>query len=127
MKKFFITTPIYYLNAEPHIGHAYTTLAADVVARYKKQKNIDTYFLTGTDEHGANIEKSANTAGISPKQWTDNMSEKFRTMWQDLDIKYDDLINLGSYTACKEKGLVRMEGKTYVVEDGDIIVFHFND
>ena len=59
MKKFYITTPIYYLNSVPHIGHAYTTLAADIINRYKKQKGFDSYFLTGTDEHGANIEKSA--------------------------------------------------------------------
>lgn len=92
MKKFYVTTPIYYLNSVPHIGHAYTTLAADIINRYKKQKGIDSYFLTGTDEHGANIEKSANNAGVTPKQWTDNMAAKFIEMWKDLDIKYDDLI-----------------------------------
>ena len=92
MKKFYVTTPIYYLNSVPHIGHAYTTLAADIINRYKKQKGVDSYFLTGTDEHGANIEKSANNAGVTPKQWTDNMAAKFIEMWKDLDIKYDDLI-----------------------------------
>lgn len=92
MKKFYITTPIYYLNSVPHIGHAYTTLAADIMNRYKKQKGFDSYFLTGTDEHGANIEKSANNAGVTPQQWTDNMAAKFKEMWKDLDIKYDDLI-----------------------------------
>lgn len=91
-KKFYITTPIYYLNAEPHIGHAYTTLAADIMARYKKSKGQDVYFLTGTDEHGANIERSAANAGVTPQQWTDNMAEKFKTLWKDLNIKEDDFI-----------------------------------
>ena len=91
-KKFYITTPIYYLNAEPHIGHAYTTLAADILARYKKSKGQDVYFLTGTDEHGANIERSAANAGVTPQQWTDNMAEKFKTLWKDLNIKEDDFI-----------------------------------
>ena len=92
MKKFYVTTPIYYLNSVPHIGHAYTTLAADIINRYKKQKGVDSYFLTGTDEHGANIEKSANNAGVTPIEWTNNMAAKFKEMWKDLDIKYDDLI-----------------------------------
>ena len=92
MKKFYVTTPIYYLNSVPHIGHAYTTLAADIINRYKKQKGEESYFLTGTDEHGANIEKSAANAGVTPQQWTDNMFAKFKEMWTDLDIKYDDFI-----------------------------------
>ena len=92
MKKFYITTPIYYLNSVPHIGHAYTTLAADIINRYKKQKGVNSYFLTGTDEHGANIEKSAASAGVTPIEWTNNMAAKFKEMWKDLNIKYDDLI-----------------------------------
>ena len=91
-KKFYITTPIYYLNSAPHIGHAYTTLAADVLARYKKAKGEDVYFLTGTDEHGANIEKSALTAGVTPQKWVDDMAEKFKSLWVSLNINYDDFI-----------------------------------
>lgn len=91
-KKFYITTPIYYLNAEPHIGHAYTTLAADTLARYKRAKGVDVYFLTGTDEHGANIERSAANNGVTPQQWTDNMAKKFKDLWADLNVKYDDMI-----------------------------------
>ena len=91
-KKFYITTPIYYLNAEPHIGHAYTTLAADIMARYKKAQGREVYFLTGTDEHGANIEKAAAKAGVTPREWTDKIAAKFQEMWAALDIKYDDFI-----------------------------------
>lgn len=91
-KKFFITTPIYYLNARPHIGHAYTTLAADIMARHKKAQGKEVYFLTGLDEHGANIEKAATTAGVTPQKWVDDMALHFKEMWQALDIKYDDLI-----------------------------------
>jgi len=91
-KKFYITTPIYYLNADVHIGHAYTTLAADIMARYKKAQGLDVYFLTGTDEHGANIEKSAAAAGVTPQEWTDKMAARCKELWRALDIKYDDFI-----------------------------------
>lgn len=91
-KKFYVTTPIYYLNSAPHIGHAYTTLAADILARYKKSKGEEVYFLTGTDEHGANIEKAALNAGITPQKWVDDMAEKFIDLWKVLNIEYDDLI-----------------------------------
>ena len=91
-KKFYITTPLYYLNSEPHIGHAYTTLAADVLARYKKTKNEPVYFLTGTDEHGANIEKAAINHNVTPQKWTDDMAEKFKALWKVLGIEYDDFI-----------------------------------
>ncbi len=91
-KKFYITTPIYYLNSAPHIGHAYTTLAADIMARYKKSKGVEVHFLTGTDEHGANIEKAANNAGVPPQEWVDNMAAKFIQLWKDLNIEHDDLV-----------------------------------
>ncbi|MBP5617073.1 MAG: class I tRNA ligase family protein [Elusimicrobiaceae bacterium] len=70
-KKYYITTPIYYVNSVPHLGHAYTTIACDILARYKRSQGVDVRFLTGTDEHGANIEKSAAAKGVSPKTWTD--------------------------------------------------------
>ncbi|MDR0953696.1 MAG: methionine--tRNA ligase [Elusimicrobiota bacterium] len=91
-KKFYITTPIYYLNALPHIGHAYTTLAADIMARYKKAQGVPVHFLTGTDEHGANIERSAQNANVSPQEWTDNLAQKFKELWAELNINYDDFI-----------------------------------
>ena len=91
-KKCYITTPIYYVNSVPHIGHAYTTIAQDVLARYKRLKGFDVRFLTGTDEHGANIEKSAAAAGVTPKEWTDQVSGKYKELWKLLNISYDDFI-----------------------------------
>lgn len=91
-KKFYATTPIYYVNSVPHIGHAYTTIALDVLARHKRQKGFDVRFLTGTDEHGANIEKSAAAQGVTPKEWCDTVSAKYKELWKTLDIAYDDFI-----------------------------------
>ena len=70
-EKFYLTTPIYYVNDVPHIGHAYTTIAADVLARYKRLAGYEVFFLTGTDEHGIKIERSARERGVSPQEWTD--------------------------------------------------------
>lgn len=89
---FYITTPIYYVNDVPHIGHAYTTVAADVAARYHRLKGEDTYFLTGTDEHGGKIADTAAAAGMDPQAWTDQISERFREVWPRLDISNDDFI-----------------------------------
>ena len=91
-KKMYITTPIYYVNSVPHLGHAYTTIACDILARHYRQKGVDIRFLTGTDEHGANIEKSAAAKGVSPKAWTDEVSAKYRALWKTLNISYDAFI-----------------------------------
>ena len=91
-EKFYVTTPIYYVNARPHIGHAYTTIAADTLARRKRLEGADTYFLTGTDEHGQKIGRSAAAAGIEPQQFTDEVSATFRTLWQRMGISYDQYI-----------------------------------
>ncbi|OGR66228.1 MAG: methionine--tRNA ligase [Elusimicrobia bacterium GWB2_63_22] len=91
-KKFYITTPLYYVNAKPHIGHAYTTLAADVLARHLRGKDIPVHFQTGTDEHGANIEKTAREKGVEPKAWCDLISAEFRALWKTLNISYDHFI-----------------------------------
>ena len=90
--KFHLTTPIYYVNARPHIGHAYTTIAADTLARFKRMQGADTYFLTGTDEHGQKIARSAAAAGIAPQQFADDVSASFRSLWQRLGISYDQYI-----------------------------------
>ncbi len=90
--KFYITTPIYYVNARPHIGHAYTTIAADVLARRARMLGRDTYFLTGTDEHGQKIQRSAAAAGIAPQQFADEVSSSFRALWQRMGISYDQYI-----------------------------------
>ncbi|MCB9802427.1 methionine--tRNA ligase [Candidatus Nomurabacteria bacterium] len=94
LKKYYITTPIYYVNDQPHIGHAYTTIVADVLARFYREKigTENVYFLTGTDEHGAKIAESAAKAGIDPQKFTDMVSQKFQVTWQNLDIAYDQFI-----------------------------------
>ncbi len=92
MPKFYITTPIYYVNARPHIGHAYTTIACDAIARRKRQLGIDTFFLTGTDEHGQKIERAAQAAGIPPQQLTDEVSAAFQGLWKRMGITNDDYI-----------------------------------
>jgi methionyl-tRNA synthetase len=91
-QKFYLTTPIYYVNARPHIGHAYTTLVADTIARRHRLLGDDTFFLTGTDEHGQKVERSAAAAGIPPQQFTDQVSETFRSLWQRMGITNDDYI-----------------------------------
>lgn len=94
MSKFYLTTPIYYVNAPPHIGHAYTTLAADVIARYYKEKlgESNVFFLTGTDEHGAKIAEAAEREGKSPKTFCDEMAPLFQQTWQRLNISYTHFI-----------------------------------
>ena len=91
-QKFYLTTPIYYVNARPHIGHAYTTIVADVLARRHRLLGDDTFFLTGTDEHGQKIERSAEKAGISPQQLADDVSIQFRNLWDRMGLTYDRYI-----------------------------------
>ncbi len=91
-KKYYITTPLYYVNDKPHLGHAYTTLAADVLARHLRSKDIPVLLQTGTDEHGSNIEKIAREKGVAPKAWCDGVSADFRELWKTLNIKYDYFI-----------------------------------
>jgi methionyl-tRNA synthetase len=91
-KKFYITTPIYYVNDKPHIGHAYTTIAADVVARLHRLLGDDVFFLTGTDEHGAKIEQAAKKAGKTPQEFVDEISAKYLLTWEKLEIASDDFI-----------------------------------
>jgi methionyl-tRNA synthetase len=91
-KKFYITTPIYYVNARPHIGHAYTTIACDAIARRQRMLGADTFFLTGTDEHGQKIERAAQAAAKTPQEFTDEVSAQFRTLWNRMGITYDDYI-----------------------------------
>ncbi|HZP03202.1 MAG TPA: methionine--tRNA ligase [Terriglobia bacterium] len=91
-RKFYITTPIYYVNARPHIGHAYTTIACDTVARRQRMLGADTFFLTGTDEHGQKIERAAQAAGKTPQQYADQISSEFRNLWKRMGISNDDYI-----------------------------------
>jgi len=92
MATYYITTPIYYVNDVPHIGHAYTTIAADVAARFKRLAGYDVFFLTGTDEHGVNIARVAERHHVSPQAWTDRIAGEFQTLWRRLNISNDDFI-----------------------------------
>ncbi len=91
-KTFYITTPIYYVNGKPHIGHAYTTVAADIISRYKRMCGYDVFFLTGTDEHGLKMEQSAQKTGIKPIELADKNNARFRELWNVLNISNDDFI-----------------------------------
>ncbi len=90
--KFYITTPIYYVNASPHIGHCYTTVAADCLSRYHRITGKDVFFLTGTDEHGDKISLAAEKKGTSVEKFTDEMSGTFKEMWEKLGISYTRFI-----------------------------------
>ena len=91
-RPFYITTPIYYVNASPHIGHAYTTIVADVLARFARMTGRETFFVTGTDEHGDKIAEAAQKAGITPKEYADGISAQFRGLWPELAITNDYFI-----------------------------------
>lgn len=91
-KTFYVTTPIYYVNDKPHIGHAYTTVAADIISRYKRMCGYDVFFLTGTDEHGQKMEQSAEKQGIKPIELADKNNARFRELWKILNISNDDFI-----------------------------------
>src|SRR5215472_10711199 len=90
--KYYFTTPIYYVNAAPHIGHTYTTLAADTIKRFKTMQGYDVVMTTGTDEHGQKVERSAENAGKTPEAFTDAVSAEFRKQWDTLGLKYDHFI-----------------------------------
>lgn len=115
-KNFYVTTPIYYVNGDPHVGSAYTTIAADVLARYKKSKGFDVFFLTGTDEHGQKVEEAAKMRDLTPQAWTDSMAPRFIDMWKALDINYTDFIRT---TEPRHKDAVKKILKT-VHDKGDI-------
>jgi methionyl-tRNA synthetase len=91
-ERFYVTTPIYYVNDQPHIGHAYTTILADVLTRFHKLAGESTFFLTGTDEHGQKVQQAADKAGETPQQHADKYSERFKDAWKQLNIGYDKFI-----------------------------------
>ncbi len=92
MKPFYVTTPIYYINARPHIGHAYTTMVADAIARSRRLLGDDVFFLTGTDEHGQKVERAAQKAGMATPAFADEVAGAFRQMCTDLNISNDDFV-----------------------------------
>jgi methionyl-tRNA synthetase len=94
--RYYLTTPIYYVNARPHLGHAYSTIVCDAIARRKRALGIETWFLTGTDEHGQKIERSAELAGRTPEEFAGAISAEFRGLWDQLGLSYDDFIRTTS-------------------------------
>ena len=87
--KYYLTTPIYYVNAAPHIGHAYTTIVADLIKRFKRMQGYDAVLTTGTDEHGVNVERAAERAGKTPKEFCDVIAAEFERQWQMLGLQID--------------------------------------
>lgn len=122
-KTFYITTPIYYVNDVPHIGHAYTTVAADVLARYKRLKGYDVFFLTGTDEHGQKVEKSAQSANLKPIELADSVVVRFKELWKKLNISNNDFIRTSEE---RHKKAVEHFWKK-VLANGDIYLGEYED
>ncbi|OPA81694.1 methionine--tRNA ligase [Campylobacter pinnipediorum subsp. pinnipediorum] len=116
MKKAYVTTPIYYVNDVAHIGHAYTTIIADTLACFKRLQGYDTYFMTGTDEHGQKIEQAAQQRGKTPKEYADEISGKFKKLWDDFEISYDHFIR----TTDEEHILTAQNAFLKMYEKGDI-------
>ena len=92
MKNYYITTPIYYVNDKPHIGHAYTTILADTLARFRRLVSQESFFLTGLDEHGLKVQQAAEKNGVSAKDHCDKMAPAFLELWSKLNIQYSDFI-----------------------------------
>ena len=116
MKKFYITTPIYYPSDNLHIGHTYTTVAADTLKRFKKAQGYDAYFLTGTDEHGQKIQDKALEEGISPKEYVDKIVGNIKVLWEELDIDYDKFVR----TTDRDHEIVVQKVFEKLYEKGDI-------
>lgn len=121
-KKFYITTPIYYPSARPHLGHAYCTTICDVIARGKRLRGYDTYFLTGLDEHGEKIEKNAEAKGVKPQEFVDEVATTFTNLWSLLHISNDDFIRTTQerHTSTVQKIFSRM------VNQGDVYLSSYS-
>ena len=120
---FYITTPIYYVNDVPHIGHAYTTIAADVLARYKRMSGYRVFFLTGTDEHGKKVEEASRETGETPMQLADRVVKRFQTLWEKLNISNDDFIRTSEKR--HEEAVVKFFKN--VEASGDIYIGEYED
>ncbi|MCK5512589.1 MAG: class I tRNA ligase family protein, partial [Thermodesulfovibrionia bacterium] len=117
MSRFYVTTPIYYVNDIPHIGHSYTTIAADILARYNRLRGREVFFLTGTDEHGQKVEKAAREQNRSPKEHSDLMVENFKHLWVKLNISNDAFIRTTDGEHFKTvQGLIQMLWDTGEIE-----------
>ena len=116
-RPFYVTTPIYYVNDVPHIGHAYTTVVSDVLARWRRLWGDDVVFLTGTDEHGLKVQRAAEERGVSPQEWADQTSERFRETWKLLEITNTDFIR-----TTEERHRIAVQAFLQAVYDNGYIV-----
>jgi methionyl-tRNA synthetase len=114
-KRYYVTTPIYYVNDVPHIGHAYTTVACDVLARYKRAQGYDVFFLTGTDEHGQKVEKAAQAKGETPLELADRVVKRFQALWDKLNISHTDFIRTSQER--HKKGVHHLFKKLFASDD----------
>lgn len=122
-QSFYITTPIYYVNDVPHIGHSYTTLACDVLARYKRARGYDVFFLTGTDEHGQKVEKAAQAQGETPHELADRVMKRFESLWEKFDISNTDFIR-----TTQERHKVGVQNLFQkLLDQGDIYLGEYED
>jgi methionyl-tRNA synthetase len=117
-KKFYITTPIYYVNDSPHIGHAYTTILADVLSRFHRGAEDEVFFLTGLDEHGQKVKQAAEKNGLTPQAHVDSLAPRFINLWEKLNIKYDDFVRT---TQDRHKNIVQAVLQK-VHDNGDIYI-----
>ena len=119
MSRYFVTTPIYYVKDAPHVGHAYTTVNADALARWHRLIGDDVFFLTGTDEHGQKVARAAEEQGMAPLEWTDQMSPRFAEAWAGLGISNDDFIRTteSRHTASVQQFLSRINDNGYIYKD----------
>ena len=122
-KHYYLTTPIYYVNDVPHIGHAYTTLACDVMARYKRTRGFEVSFLTGTDEHGQKVEKAAHAKGETPLELADRVVKRFQSLWDKLNISHTDFIR----TSQERHKLAVQEIFRIIEAKGDIYLGEYED
>ena len=127
MKKYYLTTPLYYVNSKPHIGHSYTEIAADVLARWHRLNREEVYFLTGTDEHGQKIAKAAVEAGIPPQEFTDKISLTFRELWKTLNISEHDFIRTTEERHKKSVAYVWNQVKSKKIKGEDVLYRHTYD
>ena len=118
---FYITTPIYYPSDKLHIGHSYTTIAADTISRFKRMKGFDVKFLTGTDEHGQKIQRKAEEEGTTPKEYVDHIVEGIKKLWETLDISNDQFIR--TTDEFHKEAVKKIFKKLY--DQGDIYKSHY--
>jgi len=122
-ESFYISTPIYYVNGEPHLGHAYTSIVADVLARYHRQSGVPTFFMTGTDEHGQKVQEAAKAAGKTPKEFVDGMAALFKPLWNELNVSNDHFVR----TTDLDHEAVVAEVWKKMTESGDIYLGEYED